>query len=497
MIMIKQKSVQKKNKHIIYILYVLCVSNFGFWGCIDWLDVKPKQFTEEEDLFSLESGFKEALTGVYQMAARSNLYGSKLTFDYIDKLAQRYRFVTSSGEIPLQNPNYYDFRTEASERRIIPIWSDIYEIIANINNLLYWTDMNRHALVTPNYYNIIKGEALAFRSYLYFDLLRMFGPVYRNDPTAKSIVYRTALNRDIRELERADDMMGYIINDLIESKELLENSDPLNFDYINKNGATLNEDPFLIFRFKRMNALAVKALLARAYLYMGDNDNARIYALQVIESGKFTLTRNNISDCILSSEIVFALHINRMLENVTNRILASSDWIINDRDNFFRNLFNVDNDGENDFRMKPGAGFEETTYGAGTRVYIMKKFDQTGLHYGMTESMPMIRLAEMYYILSEVASTFEESTYWLNQVRNARGISSLPVFRNNTEKTRSIGIEYRKEFYGEGQLWYYYKRTGASVVQFFNMNNIMPEITDRNYIFNVPDDEYQFGGITQ
>ena len=35
------------------------------FSCSDWLDVKPKANISEEDLFSRELGFKEALTGIY------------------------------------------------------------------------------------------------------------------------------------------------------------------------------------------------------------------------------------------------------------------------------------------------------------------------------------------------------------------------------------------------------------------------------------------------
>jgi hypothetical protein len=60
-----------------------------------------------------------------------------------------------------------------------------------------------------------------------------------------------------------------------------------------------------------------------------------------------------------------------------------------------------------------------------------------------------------------------------------------------------IAIEHRKEFYGEGQMWFFYKRIGADANKFFNMSNIMSELTDRHFIFNVPDDEFEFGGITR
>ena len=188
-------------KKITYI--IICISAcLALSSCNKWLDVKPKQYAEEEDLFSNEVGFKEALTGCYQLAAKANLYGSELALDYLECLAQRYRY-NESGTLIFQDTAFYNFNTATSEERINAIWKNMYTVIANINNLLQWTDQNKHVLITPGYYEIIKGEALALRSYLYFDLLRMFGPVYKNDPMAKSIVYRTALNRDAKGLEPA------------------------------------------------------------------------------------------------------------------------------------------------------------------------------------------------------------------------------------------------------------------------------------------------------
>ncbi len=482
-------------KKITYI--IICISAcLALSSCNKWLDVKPKQYAEEEDLFSNEVGFKEALTGCYQLAAKANLYGSELALDYLECLAQRYRY-NESGTLIFQDTAFYNFNTATSEERINAIWKNMYTVIANINNLLQWTDQNKHVLITPGYYEIIKGEALALRSYLYFDLLRMFGPVYKNDPMAKSIVYRTALNRDAKGLEPADVMINYIISDLIEAKDLLEQTDPLNFDRYEPSGAdklgpAIGEDEFLIFRFKRMNFLAVKALLARVYLYKGDTDNAKLYALEVVNSEKFELATDNNANYILASELIFGFHVHRLLENVTEKLLPTQRWQI-DGKAFFDNLFNVAVDGEQDFRVRPGAGFEI----ANSTIYIMKKFDQTGLSYAVQGTMPMIRLAEMYYILSECATTLSESTSWLNQVRATRGVLQLPDFADHTTKAQNISLEYRKEFYGEGQLWYYYKRTGANASEFFNMSSILPSFTDKNYIFPVPDDEYLFGGISQ
>ncbi len=51
-----------KMKKILLLMFSLAAL-----GCNNWLDgAKPKEFTEEEELFSRETGFKEALTGAYQ-----------------------------------------------------------------------------------------------------------------------------------------------------------------------------------------------------------------------------------------------------------------------------------------------------------------------------------------------------------------------------------------------------------------------------------------------
>ena len=56
------------NKKLRYMM--LCLSLFAF-GCNDWLDVQPKSQVKEEDLFSSESGFRDALTGIYALKGRN------------------------------------------------------------------------------------------------------------------------------------------------------------------------------------------------------------------------------------------------------------------------------------------------------------------------------------------------------------------------------------------------------------------------------------------
>ena len=45
-----------------------------FGGCSNWLDVDPKSQVKQEVLFESEAGFQDALTGIYTIMARTDMY---------------------------------------------------------------------------------------------------------------------------------------------------------------------------------------------------------------------------------------------------------------------------------------------------------------------------------------------------------------------------------------------------------------------------------------
>ena len=72
---------------------VVCVAVLLPWiaACDSWLDVKPVDKVLEEQLYQTETGFKEALNGVYIELNQSSLYGGELMFRMVEILAQRYK----------------------------------------------------------------------------------------------------------------------------------------------------------------------------------------------------------------------------------------------------------------------------------------------------------------------------------------------------------------------------------------------------------------------
>ena len=80
--------------------------------------------------------------------------------------------------------------------------------------------------------------------------------------------------------------------------------------------------------------------------------------------------------------------------------------------------------------------------------------------------VPMIRMSEMYYILAENAwkEHAGRARYLLCQVREHRHLFSWPVkAKTQEEMNNQILDDLRRELYGEGQAFYFYKRLNMKV----------------------------------
>ena len=62
-------------KRITYLIVLVSLLS----SCSDWLDVSPVTEIREQELFHSESGFKDALTGVYIKLGMTNLYGKTVS----------------------------------------------------------------------------------------------------------------------------------------------------------------------------------------------------------------------------------------------------------------------------------------------------------------------------------------------------------------------------------------------------------------------------------
>lgn len=481
--------------------YLLIIVMAGLVSCKKWLEVTPQSEISQGVLFSSQAGFEEALNGVYSRCAQEDSYGKEITCGFLDVLAQNY-VITNLDPQAYKQTSLYNYNEEYFISRRDDAWKALYAAIANSNLILHHIE-GKEKLFTGKEYELIKGEALALRAYLHFDLLRLFGPSYVSNPNALAIPYVVEFTKKITPMSTVHGVLDTIIMDLTAAKELLKVSDPIlnagyKVGYPAKDSSTEQTGPlFLQNRRHRMNYYAVCGELARVYLYKGDKVNALANALEVINSTKFPWTRQNDflnpddekKDRILYRELVFGWYIPNT-SGALNRLFRDGENALFITTVEGQNLYETGGVGGEDFRYKQW--FSEKSGGLGTRLQLEKYYrdGDANIHYQMA---PALRLSEMYYIAAECTFDTDPVKAWgyFNTVRFYRGIGT--AITNEPSKDvfmTELVKECRKEFYGEGQIFYMYKRLNRPVVGLagasYPANNAM-------FVLPLPDDEIQFG----
>lgn len=186
-------------------------------SCDSWLDLKPIDKVLEDQLYETEEGFKQALTGVYVELNQGTLYGGDLMFRMVEILAQRYNLGSIGSYKEWVAYNYGD---DDVKKSIDGLWQKMYSLIMNCNKLLENADLRKEVFTGDNY-NIIYGEALALRAMLHFDLLRLFGPVYKTNPEGLSICYNKKFAYQGSNILPASKVIDNVLEDLKQAEQLL------------------------------------------------------------------------------------------------------------------------------------------------------------------------------------------------------------------------------------------------------------------------------------
>lgn len=163
-------------------------------GCTDWLDTQPNDKQSEEQQFSTKDGFYSAVNGVYNRMSGSNLYGKTLSYGDLDLLGQYY-IVEQSNQGSyykyLRALTNWDYTEEGVSAVLSSTWNEAYSTIMNINVVLnnIEKDATGKKVLPQREYKMLKGEMLAARAMIHFDMLRWFGPIYSKNPEGRGIPY--------------------------------------------------------------------------------------------------------------------------------------------------------------------------------------------------------------------------------------------------------------------------------------------------------------------
>ena len=473
-----------------YILMLLMVS---LSSCDAWLNVKPYDKMSQDELLSTEEGYLKLLNGIYIELNRDMLYGGALSVEMIEIMGGAYVIGTDNSVWG----NYadlaeYEYGTDYWRARFNETWNKAYSLILNCNLLL--ENLERADVrFTGENYKIIKGEALALRAMLHFDMLRIFGPVYSRNPEMLSIPYYKKYSVVPNERLTASQVAAEITHDLHEARILLAN-DPVRTNGTMTSAPSDGSSTFLYYRNLRLNYYAVTALLARSGLYFGDNEAAYKYSTEIIEAaqdGIFPFVDKNLvtgspddPDRIFSSEVIFAL-----THSQRNTIFKSYF----DPSRIPNYVFRMDNDLMSNVIFGGGAttGGSQDDYryrvnwvATGANRYFYKYSDMVNTGSVTNTMIPMVRLGEMYLIAAESRSAdISAGVAYVNQLRAARGVSKLQTLTKET-----LQYEYIRELYGEGQLFYMYKRMFSPVL-FSSIDSRNPQPADAIFVVPLPSSE--------
>ncbi|HYW34145.1 MAG TPA: RagB/SusD family nutrient uptake outer membrane protein [Balneolaceae bacterium] len=193
-------------------------------------------------------------------------------------------FITDMGTAPSDNVSLgvttpdpiqhsFDYQRSVSSGNILAFWRRSYKIIYTANQNIQGADkmLNGSGLSSSDMTDVkqLKGENLFLRAKTYFDLVRVFGRPYSQNPSQNlGVPVVTQPKNDIKP-KRATVKAVYkqIVSDLKSAASLMTK----------RESSSYGSKP------------AAEALLSRVYLYMGDNQNVITYADKVINSGRYQL----------------------------------------------------------------------------------------------------------------------------------------------------------------------------------------------------------------
>ncbi|MDO6430056.1 RagB/SusD family nutrient uptake outer membrane protein [Flavitalea sp. BT771] len=435
------------------IINIMLAGIFLSAGCKKYLQVQPTGAYTEVQVFSNKSAAQQALNGLYIGLASNDLYGAALTQTYIELMAQRYRAL-------VDGVNFYEqyqqnnYNAKQAQDVFNTIWKSAYQTIMSANLFLEKIEGSiKDRVVSEDQGKLMKGEALAVRALLHFDMMRLFGPVYSLGENQQAVPYYTVADGTAQPILTSAEGVERVVQDLTAAESLLAD------DAIIRSGIINDPDFYTGHRNQRMNYFAVKALKARVYLWGNKTTEAHDAALAVLTQGEqwfpwlpyTSIINSSTPDRIFSTELLFALYNRNLYKNYAtffSPALTDTRLLAPDA----ANLRTTFENNENDWRYP-------TTWRQTTRSFrTFFKYEDVSLSQPWAFLQPMIRKSELYYILAETETDPVKARNYIDSVRTHRG---LPGLAANASMPAELLKEYRKEFYGEGQLFFYYKRTNT------------------------------------
>ena len=506
-------------KRVIIILFSGLAALSLLPSCEKWLEATSSSQVSDKMLFSSRTGFHEALNGIYLEMGKEDTYGRNYTW-FVNEL-------TSSPLSANTNNNLYkvlqqhSYSSSLANPYIESMWKGGYAVIANANKVLYELERHRDIIADEREYNLIRGELLAVRAYVHFDLMRMFGleSWTGNNAGKLTVPYVKSYSSTPTAQLTYEETARLLQEDIAEALSCLED-DPVVTGFSAAFNESLNADGYWTDRQKHFNYYAVLAFSARVAIWRGEYAQAANLATKVID-GAFSSglvswidadaflqeTEYDYRDWTFSCEHLMSLEVTTLYDNLKAHFFPSG---------FSSGIFFSSSVADQLFMFSETGDLSEDIRGPACLMrfskdgYALYKFyGSTGYLPAFRSRMPLIRLSEMYYILAEAclqAFDGDGAIKYLDVVRfhrgNTQSISSYFSDYQSAAEIRTallwyVAREYLIEMVGEGQFFYLCKRftspdqqTAIANVAFDMQDVIYPVSTKLTYPYPVAETTY-------
>lgn len=489
-------------------IFSLALLSLLFASCNDWLDVKGENTVKETDQLDNYNGLRDALTGCYMAMADVSAYGQKLTMTDIETMADLWTmdFNSRFEDSERYSLHHHLWENDGALTPIATIYGSLFNIIAQANMVIKHGEQQLNGSVGEKI-KILVGEAYAIRAYCQLDVLRLFGQLPQGGTRTVELPYSFTTNvSETPQYYSFDDYVSLLDRDVAKALQYLEGRDPVlshSFEALNAASSNLLDDNFFYYRQTRLNYWAVKALQARMDLYVGRKQQAHAIATEIIQAtnpnGEAVMGLSGSSDLpkryyALPSECLFCLSkydvkttSAYLVGGATGVQITSSHYAVSAQQlaelyasisstlashNRYNNLWNM--------QSKSAASVSYPT---------LKKYwysdEETENLQVKHQIIPMLRLSEIYLIAVETASTLEEANQTYATYMRSCEVLNPTKFASAEQLKLELMNEYRRELFGEGQMFYTYKRLNAKTMM-WNSDTM----TEDDYIVPLPQTEH-------
>jgi hypothetical protein len=402
----------------------------------DFLELESQNDLDADTYFTETQHAEDALIGVYSSMQSPSYYGG-----YYLLASEPLCANSVTGGFDNINIDEFGFQAVTPSNIIVEeMWYSIYNVIANANRLIEGIEK----INSPEWEeddtrkNEIIGQARALRALAHFDLLRFFGEHWDTGSVyGVPIVDHVQEIGDVEPRATVADTYSFIISELEASLDLV-NQDERDAAFV--------------------NVQTVNALLARVYLYQGDNDTKIIeYADDVIaDNTNYYLVGMDEYSSVFNSretpESIFELAFDSQNRSRYNGLTFSRPDALNTEVNFLSakelaDFFNKsDRDGDVRATLVDSVNNDTSIQPNGRTQKYRGEVNEDNPAY-------ILRLAEMFLIRAEAKGFAGGGITDLNTVRNARGLSDAAPADASEFEGFLLG-EIRAEFNFEGHYFF-------------------------------------------